>query len=131
MPLRYWYNCGTNHFHQADFYLAYMKKLTILSNKSCTAWSCAENQIFVVFLRIKSSEQEFKYLYLTISKIFLWNLLTWKGIYTWLIGSGKHLYVRKYVAHTSYRSYIFVYTSYRPLVHRTKGSFAKETYVLM
>jgi len=22
MPLRSWYNCGTNHFHQADFCLA-------------------------------------------------------------------------------------------------------------
>jgi len=63
MPLRCWYNCGTNHFHQADFCLAEMNKPTMLSNKSSTAWSCAENQIFVRFLRIKSSEQDFKYLY--------------------------------------------------------------------
>ena len=37
MPLRSWYNCGTNHFHQADFCLAEMKKPTMLSNKRSTA----------------------------------------------------------------------------------------------
>jgi len=58
-----------------------MKKPTMLSNKSSSAWSCAENQIFVGFLRIKSSEQDFKYLYWRISKILLWHVLTWKGIY--------------------------------------------------
>ena len=63
MPLRCWYNCGTNHFKQADFCLAEMYKPTILINKSITAWSCADNQIFVGFLRIKSSEEDFKYLY--------------------------------------------------------------------
>ena len=46
MPFRSWYNYGTNHFHQADFCLAEMKKPTMLSNKGSTAWSCAENQIF-------------------------------------------------------------------------------------
>jgi len=44
------------------------------SNKRSTAWSCAENQIFE-----KSSEQDFKYLYWTMSKILLWNLITCKG----------------------------------------------------
>ena len=83
-PLRSWYNCGTNHFHQADFCLAEMKKPTMLSNKSSTAWSCAENQLF----ENKSSEQDFKYLYCTISKkILLWNLLPGRE-YTWLVGSG-------------------------------------------
>ena len=81
MPLPCWYNCGTNHLHQADFCLAEMKKPTMLSNKSSTAWSCAENQIFVGFLRIQSSEQDFKYLYWRISKILLWHIFTWKGIY--------------------------------------------------
>ena len=81
MTPRCWYICGTNHFDQADFCLAEMKKPTMLSNKSITAWSCAENQIFVRFLRIKSSEQDFKYLYWRISKILLWHLFTWKGIY--------------------------------------------------
>jgi len=32
MPLGNWYPAGTNHFHQADFYLAEMKKPTMLSN---------------------------------------------------------------------------------------------------
>jgi len=81
MPLRCGYNCGTNHFHQVDFCLAEMKKPTRLSNKSSTAWSWAENQIFVGFLRIKSWEQDFKYLYWRISKILLWHVFTWKGIY--------------------------------------------------
>ena len=63
MPLRCWYNCDTNHFDQADFCLAEMNKPTMSSNKSSTACSCAENQIFVGFLRIKSSEQDFKNLY--------------------------------------------------------------------
>ena len=81
MPLRSWYNCGTNHFHQADFCLAEMKKPTVLSNKCSTAWSCAEDQIFVGFLRKKSSEQDFEYLYWTISKTLFWNLFTCKGTY--------------------------------------------------
>jgi len=81
MPLRSWYNCGTNHFHQADFCLAEMKKPTVLRNKCSPAWSCAEDQIFVGFLRKKSSEKDFEYLYWTISKIICWNLFTWKGIY--------------------------------------------------
>ena len=51
-PIRCWYNCGTNHFHQADFCLAEMKKPTVLSNNWSNAWSCAEDQIFVGFLRI-------------------------------------------------------------------------------
>jgi len=58
-----------------------MKKLTMLSNKSSTAWSCAENRIFVGFLRTKSSEQDFKYLYWRISNMLLWHIFTWKGIY--------------------------------------------------
>jgi len=73
MHLWSWLNSGTNHFNQADFCLPEMKKPTILSNKSDTALSCAEHQIFVGFLRINSSEQDFKYLYWTISKILLWN----------------------------------------------------------
>ena len=32
-------------------------------------------------LPVRSLEQDFKYLYWTISKILLWNLITWKGIY--------------------------------------------------
>jgi len=88
MPLWSWFNCGTNHFHQADFCLGEMKKPTVLSNKSSNAWSCAENQIFVVFLRIRSSEQDFKYLYWTISKYF--NEINLPGReYAWLIGSGR------------------------------------------
>jgi len=35
------------------------------------------------FLRIKSSEQDFEYLYCTMRKIILWNLITCKG--TWMI----------------------------------------------
>ena len=46
MPLRSWYNCGTNHFDQADFCLAEMREPTMLSIKRSTAWSGAENQIF-------------------------------------------------------------------------------------
>ena len=34
MPLWNWYPAGTNHFGQADFCLAEMKKPTMLSNKS-------------------------------------------------------------------------------------------------
>jgi len=45
MPLRNWYPAGTHNFHPTDFYRAEMKKPTMLSNKSSTAWSCAENQI--------------------------------------------------------------------------------------
>ena len=75
MPLRSWYNCGTNHFQQADFCLAEMKKPTMLSNKRSTAWSWRR----IRFLKIKSSEQDFKYLYGTISIILLWNLITCKG----------------------------------------------------
>jgi len=33
---RSWYNCGTNHFKQADFCLEEMKKPTMLSNKRST-----------------------------------------------------------------------------------------------
>jgi len=84
MPLGCWYNCGTNHFHQADFCLAEMKKPNVLSNKSSTAWSCAENQIFVGFLRIKSSEQDFKNLYWRISKILLWHIYLKGNIHDWL-----------------------------------------------
>jgi len=67
MPLRY--NYSTNHFQKSHFWILKEKKPTMLSNKIGTAWSCAENQIFVGFLRIKSSEQDFEYLYCTISKI--------------------------------------------------------------
>ena len=61
------------------FCLAKMKKKTMLSNKCSTAW--AEDQIFFGFSRINSSEQDFKDLYWTISKILFSNLFTWKGIY--------------------------------------------------
>ena len=89
-----WLNSGTNHFNQADFCLPEMKKPTILSNKSDTALSCVEHQIFVGFLRINSSEQDFKYLYWTISKILFWDLFTWKGIYMidWVGRIRLHLY---------------------------------------
>jgi len=58
-----------------------MMNPTKMSHNSSTAWSCAEHQIFVGFRRIKSSEQDFKYLCWTISKIIFWNLFTWNGIY--------------------------------------------------
>jgi len=47
---------------------------------------------FLRFLKIKSSEQDFKDLYWTISKILLWNLVTWKGIYMidWVGRIGMH-----------------------------------------
>ena len=47
---------------------------------------------FLRFLKIKSSEQDFKDLYWTISKILLWNLFTWKGIYMidWVGRIGMH-----------------------------------------
>jgi len=57
--VKLWYKS----FHQADFCLAKMKKPTMLSNKCSTAWSYAEDQTFVGFLRIKSLEQDFEYLY--------------------------------------------------------------------
>ena len=66
---------------EANICLAEMKKPTMLSSISSTAWSCAENPIFFGFLRIKSSEKDFKYLYWRISKIRLWQMFTWKGIY--------------------------------------------------
>jgi len=46
MPLGNWYPAVKNHFNQADFCLSEMKKPTMWSNKSSTAWSCEENQIF-------------------------------------------------------------------------------------
>jgi len=39
MPLRSWYNCGTNNFQQEDFCLIEMKKPTVLSNKCSKALS--------------------------------------------------------------------------------------------
>jgi len=64
-----------------------MKKPTVLSNKCSTAWSCAEDQIFVGFWRKKSSEQDFEYLYWTKVKYFFEIYLPGRE-YTWLIGSG-------------------------------------------
>jgi len=82
MPLRSWYNCCTNHCRQADFFLAEMKKPTVLSNKCSNAWSCAKD--FVGFLRLKFSEQDFQYLNWTISKIISWNVYLEGNIHDWL-----------------------------------------------
>ena len=108
MPLRRWYNCGTSHFHQADFYLAEMNMPTMLSNQRSTAWSCAENRVFVGFSRIQSSEQDLKYLYWTISKIFLWHLFTWKGTYMidWV---GRYIeYMRMYVIYMTHTNDVWL-----------------------
>ena len=50
----------------------------------------AKNEIFVRFLRMKSSEEDFKYLYWRISKILSWNIFTCKGIHIliWSCGLG-------------------------------------------
>ena len=49
-----------------------MEKPNRCSNKTSTAWSCAEDQI----LENKSSEQDFKYVYWTMSKPLFWILFT-------------------------------------------------------
>jgi len=118
MPLRSWYNCGTNHFHQADFCLAEMKKPTVLSNKCSSALSCAEDQMFVEFLREKSSEQDFEYLYWTISKILFWSAFTWKETYMidWVV-----------VACSRLLKMIRLFCRIPSLLW---GSFAKETYMI-
>jgi len=69
-----------------------MKKPTMLSNKTSTAWFLAEDQI----LEDKSPKQDFEYVYWTISKIFKidFEYLFFSEIYLpvrehkWLIGSG-------------------------------------------
>jgi len=68
MPLRSGHNCCTNHFHQADFCLAEMKKPTMLRVIVVVPHDFVRR---IRFLRIKSSEQDFKYLYVTISKKLL------------------------------------------------------------
>ena len=79
MPLRNWYNCGTKHF-----------KLTI---NMVVRWKLKTQLEWVIepvphdlvrrirFWRIKSPEQDLKYLYWTISKILFWNLFTCKATY--------------------------------------------------
>ena len=124
MPLRCWYNCGTKNFHQADFCLAEMKKPTMLRNKSSTAWSCAENQIFVGFLRIKSSEQDFKYLCWWISKILLWHIFTWKEIYMidWVGRMGWLRLVGSLKSYVSFAEYSLFYRALlqkRPMIVRS------------
>jgi len=70
--------------------LAEMKTPTRLSNKSSTAWSCAEDQILE---NKKSPEHGFKYLYWTISKMLFWNVFTCKarsyGVILKLIFQGR------------------------------------------
>ena len=66
----------------------------IISTRQISAWWKWRSQLCWVInavlhdlvwririLRIKSSEQDFKYLYWTISKMLLWNLITCKGTY--------------------------------------------------
>ena len=72
MPFRKWYTINTNHFRQIDFCQAEIKNTTGLSNNSAP-----HNHVRRIrFWRIKCFEQDFKYLYWTISKMNFWNLLT-------------------------------------------------------
>ena len=68
---------GTNHFQKADFCLGGKWR-------SQLCWVIKEVLHDLVrrtrFWRIKSSEQDFKYLYWTISKTLFWNIFTSKWI---------------------------------------------------
>jgi len=81
MPLANWYPAGSNQFHQAIFCLAEMKKPTMLSSQLCWVFKTVPHDLVrrIRFLRIKSSEQDFKYLYWTISKTIVRNLFISKG----------------------------------------------------
>jgi len=72
MPLRNWYNCGTNHFH--------------LTGVVWWKWRTQPDWVIkpvthdlvrrIRFWRIKIAEHDFKYLYWTISKMLSWNICT-------------------------------------------------------
>jgi len=79
------YNCGTKHFHLTSVISWKWKPLvTRLSNKTSTAWSCAEDQIpknknLQNMILNFCTEQQVKYffeIYLPVRE------------HTWLIGSG-------------------------------------------
>jgi len=75
MPLRSWYSCGTKHFH-----------LTMVVRRK---WKTQQDWVIkpvlhdlvrrIGFWRIKSPEQDIKYVYGTISKMLFWNLFSCKG----------------------------------------------------
>jgi len=77
MPFRNWYNCGTKHFHQTN--VVWWKWRTQL------AWEIKPVPHDLVrrigFWRIKSPEQDLKYLYWTIGKKLFWNIPACKGTY--------------------------------------------------
>jgi len=79
----YWYTANTN-----------LLNLTILVTRKSEYQLCwvikpvPHNLVWRIrFWRIKSFEQDFKYLYWTISKIIIWNLFTSKGTY-WVARAG-------------------------------------------
>jgi len=45
VPFQNWYTVNTNHFMMTDFCHFEIKTTTGFSNKHCTAYSCAEDQI--------------------------------------------------------------------------------------
>jgi len=108
MPLRHWYNCGTKHFHQTS--VVWWKWKTQLG------WVIKPVPHDLVrrirFWRIKSPEQDFKYLYWTISQVLFWNISTCKGTYIyrligidWLgrAGLALSMYLCVYI-------YVYMYT---------------------
>jgi len=73
--LRSWYLCGAKHFHPT--------MMVGWKWKPQLDWVIKQVPHDLVrrirFWRIKSTEQDFTYLYWTISKIIFWNLFTGKG----------------------------------------------------
>jgi len=75
MPLGNWYPAGTHHFHRQ---ISVGRKWR---SQLCWVIKAVPHDLVrrIRFRRIKSSEQEFEYLYWTISKILCWNLFTSNG----------------------------------------------------
>ena len=106
------------HFGQAE-----MNESTMLSNKTSTAESCAEDQI-LEYLILRTS---FKYLYWTISKTISWNLAISKWSNHWVSGGsmGPRERVRKSREATDYDPIIcrlfqvlFVFVAKEPYENR-------------
>jgi len=77
MPLRNWYNCRTKKFH-----LTMMVRWKWKTQLDWVIKPVTHDLVWRIrFWRTKSPEQDFKYLYSTISKILFSNLFTCKGTY--------------------------------------------------
>jgi len=87
MPLRSWYKCGTKHFHPTM--MVWWKWKTQLD------WVIKPVSHDLVrrirFWRIKTPEQDFKYLYWTIRKM-LSEIYFLVREHKWLIWSGGYVY---------------------------------------